>query len=1014
MISYKYLDGTFIFETPGCEINDWANLSNTGLNHLIGLLSEGTAESIGPNSISIKEVYVANFSPKVLSALSLPELSPFSLKIQTSGTILRNNFEIHFQFMGEIGPVIGAEVEGCFIRKGSKTYLLGEPYYSSVNLIRKFHAVTELNAKLSCLKDLKGILPAEVFSGDERLKSFNLIRATKLSLDVKDETDFNLVPEFVLPNDPDTTLLAPAANESLKNQFHKRSVCSNIYQVSRNTFLILDPVVYAICKEIKSTNNKSKAERASFYYNPQKYITENLAHLVPSEILDDVFVESQLFISKRISHIGIWEPKIHAFVPKSGNNWIPKDLITIQAGDVLVSVDPDKIEDAISKINNAKAEGKETVTINGTTIKITDDLIESFIKTQNGIKNLSPGKQDGSSPFSTPKTVKEIIRLAAIVKDNIGDDYYQEIDSTVRSFTKFLPTSLKTTNLFDYQQIGIAWLQESFNQGKRGVILADDMGLGKSLQCLAFLAWIRERISSGDLAKKPILVVGPTGLLQNWKDEHSKHLHYPGLGDVIDAFGDSFKALRKLAFKEGLRKLSAADWVLTTYDTLRDQERYFRAVDWLVIVFDESQAIKNPSSLKTDMAKAMAADFSIAMTGTPVENTLCDLWCISDTVFPGKLGLYKNFKERYERTSDNLKELKRIVVDDLPSFMLRRLKIDNLKGLPNRQVEVRNIKMSNDQARDYQKVIDNFKTGNYGSSKFQVIHDLKRTSLYDYKNPDAEFEHHLNYSGRLQLLISVIEEVKSRDEKCLVFIESREIQALLIPYLQKRFKLKSLPLLINGTISGKLRKLRVDDFQNRPPGFDVMLISPKAGGTGLTITAANNVIHLDRWWNPAVEDQCNDRCYRIGQTKDVKVYYLLNLHPTLNMESFDGVLHQVLDNKRLLCRDVIVPPELSKEELQQFYFKVTGDSIDFEDGPDNFYISEEWKILKERVFATYERRCMKCSCINIEMHVDHIKPRSKYPELELVFDNLQVLCGPCNISKSNREIVDYRVKVILD
>ncbi|MFP5458735.1 MAG: helicase-related protein, partial [Bacteriovoracia bacterium] len=260
------------------------------------------------------------------------------------------------------------------------------------------------------------------------------------------------------------------------------------------------------------------------------------------------------------------------------------------------------------------------------------------------------------------------------------------------------------------------------------------------------------------------------------------------------------------------------------------------------------------------------------------------------------------------------------------------------------------------------------------------------------------------------LLISVLEEVQKRDEKCLVFVESREIQSLLIPYLQRRFGLKRIPLLINGTISGKIRKLRVDEFQSRPPGFDVMLISPKAGGTGLTITAANNVIHLDRWWNPAIEDQCNDRCYRIGQTKDVKVYHLLNLLSGLGMDSFDGVLHSALENKRSLCRDIIVPPELSKDELRQFYFKVTGDEIDFEDQPDNFYITEEWRILKERVFATYERRCMKCSAINVEMHVDHIKPRSTHPEFALVFDNLQVLCGPCNISKSNKDTIDYRKK----
>ncbi|MFP5492536.1 MAG: DEAD/DEAH box helicase, partial [Bacteriovoracia bacterium] len=755
MITFQYSDNYFVFTTDGLEINDWASKAHSGLNYLIGLLSEDLAEVQTINSVKVHESHIARLPSSILGALNLPEVSPYTLKIQTSGSILRNNFDIAYQLLSENGPAIGVEVEGCFLRKGTKKFIISEPYYSSITLINKFQSVNDLSTKLSLLKELKSILPPEVFTDDERLKSFNLIRASKVTIDVKDDSEFLLAPEFVLPSDPDSSLLAPSANESIKTQFNKLSACSNIYQISHNTFLILDPIVFEICKEIKSANHKTRAERLSFYYTPQRYLKESLKG-ISSEQLDDVFAESQFFISKRITHIGIWEPKIHAFIPKSGNNWIPKDLITIQAGEQLVSVDPDKIEEAIKKIEAAKAEGKETVTINGTTVKITDDLIDAFTSTNNAILNISPPKEKGGPDFNPPKSAKEKIRLAAIVKDNIGDDCYEEVGRTKRNLNKELPSALKTNSLFDYQQIGIAWLQESFNQGKRGVILADDMGLGKSLQCLAFLAWLKDRIASGSLVRKPILIVGPTGLLQNWKDEHSKHLHHPGLGMGIDAFGDSFRKLRELSYREVVRKLSSSDWVLTTYDTLRDQERYFRAVDWLVIVFDESQAIKNPSSLKTDMAKAMAADFSIAVTGTPVENTLCDLWCIADTVFPGKLGLYKAFQERYEKTNENLKELKQLVVDELPSFMLRRLKVDNLKGLPAREFVVRNSEMPPDQARDYQKVIDDFKAGKYKNSKFQVIHDLKRTSLYDFKKLDADFEHHLKYSGRLQLLISVL------------------------------------------------------------------------------------------------------------------------------------------------------------------------------------------------------------------------------------------------------------------
>lgn len=1007
MLSWEIRNDGLVFSFSNQSIDKWPTSTNVGLSYLFQLRNEERVVLRENSFLEVSFSEIAKIPVFLLPILNLPPVSPFSIKLETSGSLLRDNFELGFQFFNGSTPLIGAALDGVFIVKGEQKFLICDPIFSSIQIIERLRVTKDSNSKLCLLKKLKDILPAEIFEGDNRLKSFNLVQGRRLTIDIKSPDDFTLVPELLLSNEENGSLLPPHQNQKFKEQFFKFNTAVGKYQVSPNTFVFLESTLIQICEVIKKANQKPLPERKEFFFNPKKHIKDALPN-IEDEMLEDLFVENELFVSQRISHIGVWEPKVNAFVPKGSNNWIPKDYISIVVNDSVIVVDPDEIEKITEIAKSAQKEGKEFIDINGQTVKLTPDLIQVLDETKSKIDETIKDISKFLPDTDLPRTKKEILRYVAIIKDNLDKNFYSETNSHYKKLEKSLPTNLKTTSLYDYQKLGIAWLQESFIQGKRGVILADDMGLGKTLQTLTFLSWLREKMINKEIDKKPILIVGPTGLLENWKNEHDTHLDEDGLGRCLDGYGTKFRALRENSYNNVIRSLADADWVLTTYDTLRDQEKYFRAVQWGCIVFDESQAIKNPNSLKTDMAKAMAADFSIAVTGTPVENSLCDLWCISDTVFPGKLGLYKNFKDRYEKTGDNLRELKQIIVDNLPSFMMRRLKVDNLRGLPKRSFEIRYTEMTKSQSDLYSDVIARFKAGEYKNARFQVIHDLKRISIFDAQNFAKGIDHQIKFSGKIQLLIKILQEIKLRNEKVLLFLENRELQTLLIPYLQTHFNMSKPILLINGTINGKLRKQRVNEFQQRSEGFDIMVISPKAGGTGLTITAANNVIHLDRWWNPAIEDQCNDRCYRIGQKKDVTVYLLLNLHPEIKEGSFDYILHKALENKRELTRDIIVPPDLSKEEMQDIYFKVTGEKIKFTDEEENFYSSEEWRILKAQVYATYDRRCMKCSAINVDMHVDHIKPRSKFPDLALVFDNLQVLCSKCNVEKSNTDYTDYR------
>ena len=203
----------------------------------------------------------------------------------------------------------------------------------------------------------------------------------------------------------------------------------------------------------------------------------------------------------------------------------------------------------------------------------------------------------------------------------------------------------------------------------------------------------------------------------------------------------------------------------------------------------------------------------------------------------------------------------------------------------------------------------------------QLLQDMRRVSLIPEKlGPEGITDEVVAKSARLKTLVKILDDIHKKGHKALVFVEFLEVQDGLLPYLQKRYQLPWLPLKISGKIDGHKRKEYVDIFQERPRDqFDVMLLSPKAGGVGLTLTAANHVIHLSRWWNPAVEDQCTDRAFRIGQERPVDVYYLLAVHPGYPTSSFDVNLHQLLERKRALSHELLAPPSASKNDLHNLF-----------------------------------------------------------------------------------------------
>jgi len=331
------------------------------------------------------------------------------------------------------------------------------------------------------------------------------------------------------------------------------------------------------------------------------------------------------------------------------------------------------------------------------------------------------------------------------------------------------------------------------------------------------------------------------------------------------------------------------------------------------------QKIKAPATINTHAAKALNADFVLGITGTPIENRIEDLWCIMDRIAPGYLGDLKTFsKDHGDEDAGALTKLKAKLDEPhgpAPAIMLRRMKETILDGLPTKEVQKYRVTMPLQQADAYTKSVSAARmAGRDRGAMLKAIHAFRGVSLHpDGANGVDPYDPlsvnvWISRSARLLKVVELLKLIRSRSEKAIVFVEDRAVQKVFASAAPLLFDLMVEPAIINGEVPGERRQAIVDRFQNDRSGFDFLVLSPKAAGIGLTITAANHVIHLSRWWNPAVEDQCNDRVYRIGQERPVTIHVPVAVHPIYGEASFDETLDKLLESKRKLSRHMLAPP----------------------------------------------------------------------------------------------------------
>ena len=479
------------------------------------------------------------------------------------------------------------------------------------------------------------------------------------------------------------------------------------------------------------------------------------------------------------------------------------------------------------------------------------------------------------------------------------DDSFNELLSSIMQIDPVeIPQELCGT-LRAYQRVGFQWLVKNATFGF-GTLLADDMGLGKTIQVICFLL---HQKAKGELKDSGALVVAPTSVLTNWRKEIERFA--PSLN--VNVYHGTAREATQLQ----------SDVILTSYGVIRSDVDELKKNPFPTLVIDEAQNIKNPDAQQTKAIKQISAAFKIALSGTPVENRLLDYWSIFDFAMPRYLGSRNKFTNSFarpielDRSQETLESFRKITAP----FILRRVKSDKsiISDLPDKIESNRFCSLTTEQAALYQKTVDdtmhkideaeskikrNASVLNLMLRLKQICNSPSHFLKRDYTSTEE--------SGKLSLFVDILGEALDADEKVLIFTQFAKMGEQLVTCVEAEFEFE--PAFLHGGVSRKLRDKMIESFQNDSKSR-AMVLSLKAGGTGVNLTAANQVIHYDLWWNPAVENQATDRAFRIGQTKNVLV------HRLITENTFEERINEMIVEKKALAEMTVADGEISITEM---------------------------------------------------------------------------------------------------
>lgn len=860
-----------------------------------------------------ENIYLLDEEERIL--LGVPQ--PYDKAMRLVGTSMLNlsDFEYKVEFLTYVpdGELIVCERGGNILVKGRDKYLLNEAQYALLNRVDAFNSTPEedktTDYNLRCFAEIKALAEQAGCQLDSYLENENVYAPERIKIEIgRDDEGFTVEPAVNIEE-----------NDKFQTYFDKMRKVQAQYPVQRENG---ERVRIVLNKEQKENLHylKEQCGKHKTREEIQKMIEQ------PTEFFDPNSFDLSELYSDRVIEIGVYKPKFYPFICPYKSCWIAGATVeTPQNGTTKVTINSEEeLEKLKREIQSAKENKKGIVEYNNTQL----DIEDAMFLAQTAEKQL----KDPSQPAKVESENGNEARNILIIEENAEELGFAVKERTIEKGDKYTlftdPFLQEGFSLKDHQKEGVAWLQHLYKSKASGCLMADDMGLGKTLQILYFIDWHSRKYAN----HKPYLIVAPISLLENWKNEYERFFMQPRM--KINML--TSKDVTRKFDKSIVDKMQKMDIILTNYESLRISQLNFCAVEFDVVALDEAQKIKSPGTLVTNAAKALKCNFKIAMTGTPVENSLLDLWCIMDFCVPGLLGNAKAFAAQYQnplkKEDTDIVALGNEVHDKLGVYFMRRLKKDAAKDLPDKIELKEKVLMPPVQKETYASVVNDYTSGIQPNMLVTIMH-LREVSehpyLYDSTLLNHETDEIVETSARLQATIKFLDEIKKKGEKVIIFVERKETQKMLQKLCLERYGI--ITKIINGDTPSivkrnmpnkQSRQSSIDEFQ-AVDGFNVIIMSPVAAGMGLNVTAANHVIHYSRHWNPAKENQATDRAYRIGQTKDVFVYYPMAVRA--DIKSFDETLDDLLSRKTSLATSTIFPTErveVKQEEIGQMLFGV--------------------------------------------------------------------------------------------
>ncbi|MEI7774472.1 MAG: SNF2-related protein [Verrucomicrobiota bacterium] len=829
----------------------------------------------------------------------LPPPWPGGMRLRTESVPQSARFSAR---LGLVDP--GAEVRwewklrGPIVEIGSESYLPTAAQYAGLLAFQNWRDLGERDelANLSLLATLREVREAGCHIDLDAYDVTLITNAQELSIDARlDGFSGDLILRPMVSGEfPD--LSADAIEERLRQTSGDSPRA--VLRVGQ-TIVLLDATQTRQVRALVVRGRVPKAAVEVFQKDPSTWMAEH------------VFPDIETEFSPRVTGIGVWKESYAGSMWEEGEDWFGK------------KPQPEK-----------KPRG--------------DDK--------------GKGGQDGSGGQTPDeKDEKETGPVVTLIHTNdtelLFGQRFAEMDQegSEPDFTRYAREPM------DHQRVAVRWLlrhaRRAIDRRERrdgiaglgaGALLADDMGLGKTFSTLIFLReWFdlwRKTVGGEPPA---VLIVAPLSLLENWKNEITKSYgaENPVFSRILIAQSDGdLNLVRRhpgsrdkavpgevleygLGFGDGTaRSLDLpGSCVLTTYQTLRDYRFSFAKAEWSAAIFDEAQNIKNPNALQTIAAKSLKALFRLTLTGTPVENHLGDFWSILDTSEPGPLGSFVEFRKNWItpmiRQPDKMGEIGLRLRAQVGELMMRRMKEDELTGLPKKRGhnQAVPVELTAEQVTAYDAVVASAQGEDYTTESSPARQNRQLAALWQLRqvslHPDllaggiiraasnqSESRGILQRSGKLAWLLGQLDEIKKIKEKVLIFCVQKKLQEALSRHIAMIYGVR-VPV-INGDTKATSRhdpegtRLGLIEQFSQVDGFGICILSPIAAGAGLNIVAANHVIHLERHWNPAKEDQATDRAYRIGQTRPVTVYLPSSRYPNAERRSFDDVLHGLIEKKR--------------------------------------------------------------------------------------------------------------------